>query len=280
MTFLLHKLSYNLIRLIAFKRIFLYNYYINMKAEVNILYLIKENKANRPAYALMLRIFGLLVAITAVTLQLFTNAIIGKGFMANHVLAYNTIQTNIICLVMFLALIIKTIIDYVKNKHLEVACVSNTLQLAATYFIAMVMLGYWPILAPMVGIGKTPIEMCNTLFLHLFTPLITIADTLLFLDHGSVKRKDSLKWLIYPIFYLILIITIAHTSDVPYYQFPMGDKTVALKYPYPMFDPQVVGIGGFIGMCFVQIFSNLLCSYLFICLDHKINKMIEKRRAK
>ena len=35
-----------------------------------------------PIYALLFRIFGLCVAITAITLQLFTNAIIGKGFMA------------------------------------------------------------------------------------------------------------------------------------------------------------------------------------------------------
>ena len=243
------------------------------------MYLLKENN-NKPKYALLLRIFGLMVAITAVTLQLFTNKIIGKGFMANHVLAYNTIQTNIICLIMFLLLVIKTITVYIKTKKLEVVKISNTLQLATTYFIAMVMLGYWPILAPMIGIGKTPIEMCNTLFLHLFTPLITIIDTLLFLNHGSVNRKECFKWLIYPIFYLILIITIAQVSDVPYYQFPMGDKTIPLRYPYPMFDPQVVGISGFIIMCCVQIFSNLLCSYLFICLDHKINKMITKRRTK
>ena len=242
------------------------------------MYLIKEDNKNRALYALLLRIFGLTIAITAVCLQLFTNKIIGKGFMANHVLAYNTIQSNIMCVLLFLGLLIKTGIDYFKNKKLEVSSIGNSLQLAVTYFIAMVMLGYWPILAPMIGIGKTPIEMANTLFLHLFTPLITIIDTLLFLNHGKVNKKDCFKWLIYPIFYLILIITIAQVSDVPYYQFPMGDKLIPLKYPYPMFDPQVVGIGGFIAMCFVQIFSNLLCSWLFIILDNKIEKMIAKRR--
>ena len=243
------------------------------------MYLTKDND-KKPMYALILRIFGLLIAISAVTLQLFTNAIIGKGFMANHVLAYNTIQTNIMCLLMFLALLIKTIVVYVKNKKLEVVTVSNSLQLAVTYFIFIVMMGYWPLLAPMVGIGSTPIEMANTLFLHLFTPLVTIVDTLLFMEHGKINRKEAFKWTIYPVFYLILILTIANVSTEPYYQFPMGDKTVALMYPYPMFDPQVVGPWGLVVMEFVEIFSNLLFSYLFICLDHKIAKSIAKRQAK
>ena len=242
------------------------------------MYLFKSDK--KPIYALILRILGLLISITAISLQLFTNKIIGKGFMANHVLAYNTIQTNIMCFIMFLALLIKTIMDYAKNKKLEVSEVSKSMQLAVTYFIFLVMMGYWPLLAPMVGIGKTPIEMCNTLFLHLFTPLITIIDTLLFLDHGKINRKDCFKWTIYPLFYLILIITIANVSDVPYYQFPVGDKMIPLHYPYPIFDPQVVGVAGLVIMSFVQVFSNLLFSYLFICLDHKIAKMISKRNKK
>ena len=243
------------------------------------MYLTKENK-NKAKYALILRIFGLLIATSAVTLQLFTNAIVGKGFMANHVLAYNTIQTNIMCLLLFLALLIKTIYVYCKTKKLEVVEVNKSAHLAVAYFIFIVMLGYWPLLAPMVGIGNTPIEMANTLFLHLFTPLITIIDTLLFLDHGKINRKDALKWTIYPVLYLILIITIANVSDVPYYQFPMGDKTIPLMYPYPMFDPQVVGVTGLVIMSFIQIFSNLLFSYLFICLDHKINKIILKKQNK
>ena len=205
------------------------------------MYLLKENK-NKPAIALALRIFGLLIATSAVTLQLFTNAIIGKGFMANHVLAYNTIQTNIMCLLLFLALLIKTLVVYIKTKRLEAVELNKSLQLAVTYFIFVVMLGYWPLLAPMVGIGNTPIEMANTLFLHLFTPLITIANV----------------------------------STEPYYQFPIGDKMIPLMYPYPMFDPQVVGIWGLVGMSFVEVFSNMLCSYLFICLDHKIAKWIGK----
>ena len=241
------------------------------------MYLLKENK-RKPIDALILRIFGLLIATSAVMLQLFTNAVIGKGFMANHVLAYNTIQTNIMCLLLFLALLIKTIVVYVKTKRLEIVELNKSIQLAVTYFISIVMLGYWPLLAPMVGIGSTPIEMANTLFLHLFTPLITIADTLLFLEHGKVNRKDAIKWTIYPVFYLILIITIANVSNEPYYQFPVGDKMIPLMYPYPMFDPQVVGIWGLVGMSFIEVFSNMLFSYLFICLDHKIAKWIGKKR--
>ena len=49
------------------------------------MFLIKSDK--KPIYALIVRVLGLLISITAVSLQLFTNKLIGKGFMANHVLA-------------------------------------------------------------------------------------------------------------------------------------------------------------------------------------------------
>ena len=96
----------------------------------------------------------------------------------------------------------------------------------------------------MLGFGDNQLSISNILFLHLFTPLVSIIDAILFLKHGEIKKVDSVKWLAYLVSYLISLIIIANVSDVPYYQFKMGDEVIPLHYPYQFLEPQIVGLGG------------------------------------
>ena len=239
------------------------------------MYLIKSNKA--PLYSLIFRILGLLVAISAITLQLFTNAIIGKGFMANHVLAYFTIQTNILSALVFLSLIIKAIVVYIKEGKLKNVEINHSVHLACTFYITITMTVYWTALAPMLGVGDTPLTICNTLFLHLFTPLMAIIDCLLFLEHGRLKKIDSLKWLAYPVAYLVSVIIIANVSKVPYYKFKVGDEIISLHYPYPFLEPQIVGYWGLAGVSALLLIICAGFGLLYIVIDNKIAKALEPK---
>lgn len=239
------------------------------------MYLIKSKYA--PIYAFLFRTFGLLVGISAITLQLFTNNEIGKGFMANHVLAYFTIQTNILTSLVFLSLIIKTIIVWIKDKKLKLVSVNRSINLACTFYITITLTVYWTMLAPVLGVGDVPLSIANTLFLHLFTPLCAIIDCILFFRHGELKKRNCLYWLAYPVAYVISLVIIANVSDVPYYQFPMGDKKIPLHYPYPFLEPQVVGVGGMIGVIIGLIVVCLLFGYVYIIVDNAIAKHIMKR---
>ena len=229
--------------------------------------------------ALLFRTLGLFIGITAITLQLFTNKIIGKGFMSNHVLAYFTLQTNIFTTLIFLYLVGKTIYLACKTKELEIAHMKESINLAFTYYITITMLGYWILLAPTVGLGDDGLSISNTLFLHTFTPLMAIFDVILFLNHGKINKRDAFIWLLYPVIYLISVIIIANTSNIPYYKFPIGDKVISLMYPYPFLDPQVVTLGGAIGVMLALVVFALAGGYGYICLDHKIAKHMAKKKT-
>ena len=226
------------------------------------------------------RILGLLVSITAITLQLFTNKNIGKGFMANHVLAYFTIQTNILSALLFLYLVVKTIVISIKNKQMTIVFFKPTIEVAVTLYITITMLVYWLALAPMLGIQTEPLPFFNTLFLHTLTPIFTIIEYIFFCEHGKLNRYDPLKWLAYPIFYLILVVIIANTSNVPYYQFPFKGEKIPLMYPYPFLEPKIVGVGGVVGIVIGLIVVFLALAYLYIFIDNKIKKHKDKKKEK
>ena len=162
--------------------------------------------------------------------------------MINHVFAYFTVQTNIFSTAIFLALIIKTIVVSTKSKKLEEVDINPTLHLACTFYITITMVVYWFVLTPMTGFAIRPIVVANTLFLHLFTPLLAIFDSLFFAKHGKVKLKDSLKWLTYPVIYLISVIIIANVITEPYYTVKIHGNNIGLMYPYPFLDPQIVTV--------------------------------------
>ena len=234
-------------------------------------------KKNKPLFALLFRILGLLVGITAITLQLFTNSIVGKGFMANHVLAYFTVQTNILSTLIFLYLIVKTVVISIKAKELQIAHMYQSLHLACTFYITITMTVFWAVLFPMLGIPNDPLQIANNIFLHTLTPLCAIIDCVFFFKHGVLKKLDAVKWLSYPVLYLISVVIIANVSDVPYYQFPMGGENIPLMYPYPFLDPQVVTIGGSIGIMIGLLVIVYLFGLLYIFVDNKIAKHEEKQ---
>ena len=231
-------------------------------------------------FALIFRIFGLLTGITAITLQAVANSNVEDGFMVNHIFAYFTVQTNIFTTIIFLLLIIKTIVDFVKTKSLQVSSIYPSLHLGCTFYITITMIVYWTALATTVGLPKNPLLISNNLFLHLFTPLCAIIDCIFFFKHGSVNKKDAFKWLIYPVLYLISVVIIANVSDLPYYSFEMNGKVINLMYPYPFLDPQIVTVGGMVGIIFLLLFVFILFGLAYVKIDNLIYKKQQKKIEK
>ncbi len=236
-----------------------------------------ENTNKKALLALLFRILGLLTGITAIILQVLVNKLSTNGFMINHEFAYFTVQTNIFSTLVFLVLIIKIIICSVKSKKLELVDINPTLHLACTYYITITMVVYWLVLTPMTGFAVRPILIANTLFLHLFTPLLAIFDSLLFAKHGMVKKIASVKWLAYPIVYLISVIIIANIISEPYYTIKIKGETIKLMYPYPFLDPQIVTIGGMIGIVILLALIFVLFGLIYIKIDKLIGEKLEKK---
>ena len=230
--------------------------------------------------ALLVRFFGLFAGVTAITLQLVFNITSNNGFMSNHVLAYFTLQTNIFTTVIFALLLLKTAWVGIKTHKLEVVHIYPSFHLGCTFYITITMLVYWLVLAPTVGLAyKNPLLISSNIFLHTITPLFAIVDCIFFFKHGSLNWKDAFKWLTYPILYLISVIIIANVSTEPYYIFPMNGKDIALMYPYPFLDPQVVGVGGMIGVIIALCLLVIGFGSLYVFVDNKIAKGLAKKQA-
>lgn len=228
----------------------------------------------KAVFALIVRLIGLTVGVSGITLHLIFSQTPEAVFMGSHVMAYFTVQTNFFTTFIFAYLIAKTIYLSVKAKSLQVASMNETVQLGCTFYITITMLVYWLALFPMSGLPKKPMLAAANLILHTFTPLMAIFDTLLFINHGALGVKDSLKWLVYPITYLISVLIIGAVTTEPYYT--LNGKQ--LMYPYPFLDPQFVGVGGMIGCIIGLTIFFILFGCLYVFVDNKIKKAIDKNK--
>ena len=136
----------------------------------------------------------------------------------------------------------------------------------------MTMLGFWGILAPTTGIPSNHLLLMNTLILHLVTPLLTIADFLIFCSHGCLQKRHAVLWLSYPVGYLFLVILYSGFIQEPYYSFKMGDRTIELMYPYPFLDADVMSVCGVVIAVFFIAVVFYAVARLFIFADRKMSE--------
>ena len=238
------------------------------------------NGKDAPKYALMFRTLALIIGLGSLVLQILINIYVKERFMVNHSWAFFTIQTNIIVILFFLFLVIKTMVSFFKTKELKVAKVNTVIHLGVTFYATFTMIVYWLTLAPGVGVGFVPLTILNNLILHLFMPLFIICDCIFYMQHGVTEKKAVLYWLIYPAIYLIMIIINAQLINEPFYTIKVGGENIPLMYPYSFLDPQVMSIGGSVIsiMLLTLIFTAL--GLLFLFLDTRINKKIIRHNAK
>jgi hypothetical protein len=148
-------------------------------------------------------------------------------------LAY-TIQSNILTAVLFGILLVRTI-----------RCIPGggkgplflekpfgffpRLSAFITFAIFVTMLVFWFILAP--GMTTRSLLALDNLAVHLITPLLMLADYLLFTERGKLKKHDPLLCAIIPYLYLLEAMTIGLTRSVRYDS--LGNPSY---YPYMFLD--------------------------------------------
>lgn len=226
----------------------------------------------KPLIALIYRIIGLLVGITAIALQIYACAENGVGFMVKHNWAYFTIQTNVFSTIIFLILIVKTFAIRKVKEEWEIARIKESTHLCFTFYITITLLGYWLLLAPTTGMPANPVVFAGNIFLHTLTPLFAIFDCVFFMKHGKIKHKEVFKWLTYPVLYLVSVVIISRFINIPYYTVKFGEKVYELMYPYPFIDPQIMGFWGVVAAVAVLAVVFILIGLLFITIDKKLAK--------
>ena len=150
--------------------------------------------------ALMFRSSAFIVAIIGLLAMMG----VFRGEMHFATLAFYTMQSNVLAIVLFGMLIVRTIIGLSEgNKgnagyfaRFEMVCVIN---------IMLTLLVFWILLAPTMFsmVGGFDMWSFDNLAVHLYTPLLCLFDYILFTQPKHLKYRDIYYILIFPIGYLI-----------------------------------------------------------------------------
>jgi hypothetical protein len=180
------------------------------------------------------RIFALSFRIAAFVLCLagiLSVTGVFKGRFHGGALLYYTLQSNILVLFMFGLLIFETAKSLKKEGRIGSNAHCPRLSVMVLLAIMVTLLVYWALLAPTYKDKSLLLEFSN-LSVHLITPILMLADYILFSAGGKLTRRDPLLSCVIPIAYFIQA-TILGFSGVMYSS-SSSDK--ASHFPYFFID--------------------------------------------
>jgi hypothetical protein len=218
--------------------------------------------------ALGYRVFCFIFTLSGLLTQLE----VMSGNIQGKQLMYYTIQSNILALILFGLLSYKTFTDIRKTgdakgvgsmggagyyTRFEMVCVVDLL---------LTLVVFWALLAPTMftmGSGMNLWSFAN-LALHLFVPLMCLADYLLFGKRGQLKYCDVYYVLIYPYFYLLF----TTTAGLSGYVYRVSADGAPVHFPYFFIDWSQMGAKCIIYILILTVFF-LAISHAFYWADRK-----------
>jgi hypothetical protein len=152
---------------------------------------------NDRRFAIFFRSCGLLIALVG----LLINMGFFRGEFAANMLMYYTIQSNILALVLFGVLLIKTLEGFrLEGKYGKTGYFPR-FEMVCVFDLLLTLIAYWVLLAPVsssMGHGLRLWSFGN-LCVHLITPALCLIDYALFAESGHLKYRDVYAILIYPL---------------------------------------------------------------------------------
>jgi hypothetical protein len=173
-------------------------------------------------------------------------------------LSYYTIQSNVVVLVFFAYLLWR---GRRPGKRVSPAAKGGV-----TVCITLTFLVYHFILSPGLSgaaLSAYGLSAANTLA-HYVTPLMVLADWLLFDSKGAMKPLDPVKWLAIPAAYLVFALVRAQFG-----QFGDSDS----RYPYFFLDVDVYGAGRVTLNCVVIGLGYALLGYVVYTVDRLLPRL-------
>ena len=193
-----------------------------------------------------------------------------KAKSLSSLLSYFTIQSNILVFIFYLSIVVllhfKVNIENSKIYHILKGVVLMGILLTFSVYAAS--------LSPLnfhMDLTDTSDNIFRTsnLFVHLITPMMVLADYILFDKKGSWKKSYIPIWCIFPILYLFFVYTYVSKGNL----FLKGGST---RFVYFFLDTSLVGLDGVIFYILLITVLYIAMCYLFIAFD----KLLYKRKAK
>jgi hypothetical protein len=203
-------------------------------------------------------------AATGVTMNLVMMSDLLSG------LSYYTLQSNIIVLVFFVWLAVRTW----RRRSLELTPAGRTVKGMVMLCVFLTFLIFHFVLSPtlfaMGGDGASYALSPANILVHYVTPLLAVVDCLLFDPKGRWRKFDPLIWTAIPWAYLAFALIRAQFAS-----FPRGGR-----YPYFFIDLDQLGVGGVaLNVLFIAI-GYIFLGYLIFLIDRGLSKIRSKSVTK
>lgn len=184
-------------------------------------------------------------------------------------LMYYTIQSNILALVLFAGLSIRTVVGFRREGTKGSSSYAPRFEMVCSINLLLTALVYWILLVPAaftMGATDTLFSFGN-LMVHLVTPLSCLVDWILFARRRVLKFRDTLYVLIFPYCY-ILFSAIAGALGYVYRYTSSGQ---AMHAPYPFLEWETLGAQVFLFIAGLSLFFFGMSCLLYL-FDRKVKK--------
>ena len=220
-------------------------------------------------FALAFRLTAFLFAAAGLMKQIG----IFDGMISFHSFMYYTIQSNLLVIVLFAMLSIKTVKSLREDTRgtagffvrFEMVCVVNVL---VTFIV------FWTLLVGTLGIDY--LLSFENLAVHGVTPLLCLADYILFSEAKCLKYRDAYFTCIFPLFYVIftsiagLAGYVYHFADT--FENVLEEATaVPVRFPYFFLDFDRLGVMTLAYIAGILAFI-LLFGHGMYAIDRKVRK--------
>jgi hypothetical protein len=183
---------------------------------------------------------------------------------------YFTVLSNILCLGWFVFLAVRTGSDLVRHGVRGASAPFPRFTGAVMMSITVTMLIYLVVLVPEAftqNTGYTPFTLTDDL-IHIVTPILTVADWLLFVPKGSFRWFDPPLWALLPYAYLAFAFVYGAAGGT------FGGGT---SYPYPFMEVDRLGIGGVAAWLVALTVALEVVAFVYVGIDRMLGAAARRR---
>jgi len=216
-----------------------------------------HNMIKNKKIALVFRSVALIVATTGL-LDLLGAF---QGAFYSNVLYYYTAQSNIMAIVLFVLLIVKTTLNLFKDSA-NSASYFPRFSMICTINVLLTFVVFWVLLVPQLA-GILPLWTFSNLAVHAITPLLCLVDYILFVEPRRLKYRDVYYVVIFPLCYVAASSIIGLSGHI--YGISAADG-LPIRFPYFFYDFDRIGMISLAYIGGIVVFF-LILSHIFYYLD-------------
>ena len=189
-----------------------------------------------------------------------------QGKLYTGVLFYYTAQSNIFAIVLFVILSVKTLTG-LRNDSDFGACYFPRLLMICTVDVLLTFFVFWILLVPQLA-GTLPLWTFSNLAVHAITPLLCLADYILFVKPNRLKYRDVYYVTIFPLCYVAVSSILGLTGHV----YGRAADGLPVRFPYFFFDFDRIGLFALVYIGGIVVFFLIISHIFYYFSKRKQNK--------